>query len=143
MDKKKAVKVGITAAIVLGGLVFLFQSGLASGDYMKNVDEVVGDQRGWQGKRLKVHGFVVPGSIMKRIAGNQTEFKFKVQHKGKVMDAHYIGVVPDEFKDDGEVVCTGKLADNGTLEVAPSGVLAKCPSKYEAQKDDRRKAAGL
>jgi cytochrome c-type biogenesis protein CcmE len=39
-------------------------------------------------------------------------------------------VVPDTFKDDAEVVLTGKLTPTG-FAVAPNGVMAKCPSKYE------------
>jgi cytochrome c-type biogenesis protein CcmE len=41
--------------------------------------------------------------------------------------------VPDTFKDDAEVVLKGRLTSDG-FHVDPNGVMAKCPSKYEAQK---------
>jgi len=40
--------------------------------------------------------------------------------------------VPDTFKDDAEVVLKGTLTPHG-FEVEPNGVMAKCPSKYEAK----------
>jgi cytochrome c-type biogenesis protein CcmE len=47
------------------------------------------------------------------------------------VQASYTGVVPDTFKDDAEVVLTGRLGPQG-FEVEPNGVMAKCPSKYDA-----------
>jgi cytochrome c-type biogenesis protein CcmE len=46
--------------------------------------------------------------------------------------ATYTGVVPDTFKSDSEVVLKGTLSSEG-FAVAPNGVMAKCPSKYEAK----------
>jgi cytochrome c-type biogenesis protein CcmE len=43
----------------------------------------------------------------------------------------YTGVVPDTFKDDAEVIVTGTLGSDGVFQA--SDLLAKCPSKYEAE----------
>ncbi len=43
----------------------------------------------------------------------------------------YTGVVPDTFKDGAEVVLNGRLTQAG-FQVDRNGVMAKCPSKYEA-----------
>ena len=40
--------------------------------------------------------------------------------------------MPDTFKSDAEVVLKGTLSDEG-FHVEPNGVMAKCPSKYEAK----------
>jgi cytochrome c-type biogenesis protein CcmE len=40
--------------------------------------------------------------------------------------------VPDTFKSDSEVVLKGELSASG-FKVQPNGVMAKCPSKYEAK----------
>jgi cytochrome c-type biogenesis protein CcmE len=82
----------------------------------------------WEGKRLQLHGFVVPGSIL--IKRDSLEYKFKVQNKGSVVDASYTGIVPDTFKDDSEVVLKGRLTTTG-FHTEPNGVMAKCPSKYD------------
>jgi cytochrome c-type biogenesis protein CcmE len=43
----------------------------------------------------------------------------------------YTGVVPDTFKGEAEVVLHGRLGPDG-FRTDPNGVIAKCPSKYEA-----------
>jgi len=131
---KRILQIVATVAVIGGAAIFLLKSGIASGEVYKHVDEVMSNPGEWQGKRLQVHGRVVKDSIEKRIVGDKTEFKFKIQNNGKVIDAHYFGVVPDTFKDDSEVVCKGKLNATNGLEVVPDGVMAKCPSKYDAKK---------
>ena len=128
----KAAKIGVTTlvlATVFG--VLLYTTLGESMQYYKYVDEVVGSQTDWSGKKLQVHGYVVPDSIMKR--KSSLEYKFQVQSNGHVVDATYTGVVPDTFKSDAEVVLKGTLAPDGLFTVAPNGVMAKCPSKYEAK----------
>jgi cytochrome c-type biogenesis protein CcmE len=61
------------------------------------------------------------------------DYRFRVHNNGQVVQATYSGIVPDTFKDGAEVVLSGKLGPHG-FSVAPNGVMAKCPSKYEAQK---------
>jgi cytochrome c-type biogenesis protein CcmE len=64
---------------------------------------------------------------------NSLEYRFKVQSNGSVVHASYSGVVPDTFKEGAEVVLKGRLNGEG-FEVERNGVMAKCPSKYEASK---------
>jgi cytochrome c-type biogenesis protein CcmE len=45
----------------------------------------------------------------------------------------YTGVVPDTFKNGAEVVVKGRLGPDG-FQVDPDGIMAKCPSKYEASR---------
>jgi cytochrome c-type biogenesis protein CcmE len=59
------------------------------------------------------------------------DYKFKVENNGSVVEARYTGIVPDTFKDGSEVVIKGQLGPEGFV-VEPNGVMAKCPSKYEA-----------
>jgi cytochrome c-type biogenesis protein CcmE len=92
------------------------------------VDEVMTDPGAWQGKNLQLHGFIVPNSIMRK--PDSLDWRFEVHSKGHVVRATYTGVVPDTFKDEAEVVLKGRLTDDG-FHVAPNGVMAKCPSKYE------------
>jgi cytochrome c-type biogenesis protein CcmE len=127
--KHKAVKFGLTGlvlALAFGGLMY---STLAEGtEYYKHVDEVMGQPTDWYGKKLQLHGYVVPQSVF--VNQRTLEYKFKVQSNGKIVDARYTGVVPDTFKDDAEVVLKGTLAHDG-FTVERNGVMAKCPSKYE------------
>ena len=134
-DRAKLIlQIALTVVVIGGASFFLLRSGIASGEVYKHVDEVMANPTAWQGKRLQVHGYVLKDSIEKRIVGDKTEYRFKMYSNKKIIPAHYYGVVPDTFKDDSEVVCKGKLAGDGTLEIIPDGVLAKCPSRYEAGK---------
>ena len=73
----------------------------------------------------------MPESILKK--RNSLEYKFEVQSQGHVVQASYTGIVPDTFKDDAEVVLKGVLGARRAFKVHPNGVMAKCPSKYEAK----------
>ncbi len=129
--KHKAVKIGLTSLVLtltFGGLLY---TTMAEGtEYYKHVDEVMVQPDVWYGKRLQLHGFVVPNSIMKR--KNSLDYQFQVQTNGHIVNASYTGVVPDTFKSDAEVVLKGSLSKEG-FHVLPNGVMAKCPSKYEAK----------
>ena len=124
------IKIGVTSVVLVVAFIGLLWSTLREGtEYYKHVDEVMSDAKAWEGKRLQLHGYAAdvrqkPGTL---------EYRFKVQNKGSVVNASYIGVVPDTFKDDAEVVLKGRLSPDG-FRVEPNGVMAKCPSKYEAQK---------
>jgi cytochrome c-type biogenesis protein CcmE len=81
-----------------------------------------------------MHGFVVPGSIAKRMdpARQLIEYKFDAVNCDKVIEVRYAGTVPDTFKDRAEVVVKGTLV--GT-QFNASEISAKCPSKYSARPD--------
>jgi cytochrome c-type biogenesis protein CcmE len=126
------MKIAATVAVLVAAFVGLMYTTLREGtEYYKHVDEVMTTPQQWEGKRLQLHGFVVPGSIY--IKPSTLEYKFKVQNKGYVVDASYKGVVPDTFKDDSEVVLKGQLTGQ-SFHTESNGIMAKCPSKYEAAK---------
>ena len=129
--KHKAVKIGLTSLVLVMSFGGLLYSTLSEGtEYYKHVDEVMGQPDGWYGKKLQLHGYVVPDSIVKR--KSSLDYRFQVQSNGQRVTASYTGVVPDTFKSDAEVVLKGTLSPDG-FHVAANGVMAKCPSKYEAK----------
>lgn len=130
------IKIGVTTVVLVLAFSGLLWSTLREGtEYYKHVDEVMTSREQWEGKRLQLHGFIVAKSIM--VNPQTLEYRFRVQNKGSVVDARYVGVVPDTFKDtpgeEAEVVLKGRLTDEG-FHVDPNGVMAKCPSKYEPSK---------
>lgn len=130
--RHKVLKVGLTASVLVLSLSGLLWSTLREGtEYYKHVDEVMADPASWQGKPLQLHGYVVRDSILRK--PDSFDYRFQLQSKGRVVAAHYTGIVPDTFTDEAEVVLKGTLEADG-FHVAPNGVLAKCPSKYEAKK---------
>ena len=129
--KTKALKIAATAVVLLGAIGALMYTSLQEGtEYYKHVDEVMIDPSAWHGKKLQLHGYVVDKSIMRK--PDSLDYIFQIQSNGQVVNARYTGVVPDTFKDGSEVVIKGVLANDG-FHVEPNGVMAKCPSKYEAK----------
>ena len=129
---KKTVRVLLSTIIVVGALVLLlFSSATESAAYYKMVDEVMVSPEQWYGKPMQLHGHVVDGSMEWR--KGTLDRRFKVKGAEHVVQASYSGVVPDTFKDGSEVVMKGRLGPNG-FEVEPGGIMAKCPSRYEAAK---------
>ena len=128
--KAKTIRIVATAIVLVGALGGLMYTSLREGtEYYLHVDEVMVDPAAWHGKKLQLHGFVVDKSIGQK--PNTLEYAFQVQNKGQVVNARYTGIVPDTFKDGSEVVIKGHLVGDRFM-VEPNGVMAKCPSKYEA-----------
>ena len=127
---QKFIRIGLTVFVLAASFSGLMWFSLREDtEYYKHVDEVMVSPQQWEGKALQLHGYVVPGSIT-RARNDSLEWRFKVQNKGRMVNAAYHGVVPDTFKDEAEVVLRGKLTPSG-FNVMPNGVMAKCPSKYE------------
>jgi cytochrome c-type biogenesis protein CcmE len=134
-QQRKVVSGLVTLSLLVGGVVYLFASSAGEAfEYYKHVDEVLANPTQWEGKHLQMHGFVVPGSIGKRMDKDhqQIEYKFMAVNCGKEVEVRYSGTVPDTFKDRAEVVVKGTL-DKGRFEARE--ISAKCPSKYQAKPD--------
>jgi cytochrome c-type biogenesis protein CcmE len=125
---KKAFRAVFSAVVIGGALVGLLYTTVSEGAaYYKHVEEVMVSPDQWYGKSLQLHGYA--DQVMVR--SETLEYRFEVKSGGHVVQATYTGIVPDTFKDGSEVVLRGRLGPNG-FEVDPNGVMAKCPSKYEA-----------
>ncbi len=126
---QKAVRLGITGVVLVLAFGGLLYSTLSEGtEYYKHVDEVMANPGSWQGKKLQLHGFAA--NVLRK--PSSLDYKFEVQSNGSIVTAYYTGVVPDTFKTGSEVVLKGTLAPDG-FHVKPDGVMAKCPSKYDAK----------
>jgi len=128
----RILKVSVTALALILAFAGLMWTTLQNGtEYFKHVDEVMVSPAEWEGKPMQIHGFVVPGSILRK--PDSFEYRFQLQNNGRIVNATYQGIVPDTFKDESEVVLSGKLTPDG-FHTKPDGIMAKCPSKYEETK---------
>jgi cytochrome c-type biogenesis protein CcmE len=134
---QRSIKIALTVVVLASAFGFMMWTTLRDGaEYFKHVDEVVAQRSQLEGKKLQMHGYVIPGSIGTK--PNTLEYVFQVQNNpirsgepGHVMRVSYTGIVPDTFKGEAEVVLKGELTKDG-FHTDPNGVIAKCPSKYEA-----------
>ncbi len=91
-----------------------------------------------EGQEIKVHGWVVPGSIKEWIENQETRRTFELERNGKRVQVENRGPKPDNFADQSEVIATGRLEKRGAAYVLISDKLdAKCPSKYEGAASQR------
>lgn len=150
MNKNTLGKIVLTAAVAVGGVGFLVKSSVSSAQHYKMVDDLMasGDLTQWLDKELKVHGWVESGSIHESIVNQETHRTFLLQKGGKKIRVFSSGPKPDTFKDQSEVVATGRLVPAAKMAelakslgvsiesdmpyvVDSSELMAKCPSKYD------------
>lgn len=156
MNKSTLGKVVLTAVVAVSGAGFLVYSSASSAQHYKMVNELLATDLGsWKGKELKVHGFVESGSIHESVVNQETHRTFLLQKDGKKIRVFSSGPKPDTFKDQSEVVATGRLVPSdkmkqlaGSLGVAlesdipyvvdASELMAKCPSKYDGARANQQ-----
>jgi cytochrome c-type biogenesis protein CcmE len=134
VSRNTAWKILLTVVVSASAISGLLWASLGQGaEYYKHVDEALAAQARLAGKRLRVHGTVVPASLVHQ-AGTldyhfMMESKPPQQHATMVVDFH--GIPPDLFKPGAEVIAAGVLGTDGKLR--SDRIETKCPSKYESQ----------
>lgn len=149
MQKSTLAKIALTACVAIAGVGFFVKSTMGHTTHYMMVDALMaGDLEQWKNKEIKVHGWVLAGSIKQEVVNQDTHRTFVLQKGGKKIRVFSLGPVPDTFKDQSEVVATGEIVAAATqsdlakslgvvLEADLSHVVvakdlqAKCPSKYE------------
>jgi cytochrome c-type biogenesis protein CcmE len=133
-SRKVWIKVWITICIVASSVGYMVYTTVSSGsalEYYKHVEEVAGEAERWKDERLQLHGNVIRGSVLKK--PGSLDYKFALHSKGKWVEVTYSGIVPDGFKECGELIAKGKLSDGRSF--LADELSAKCPSKYEERRD--------
>jgi cytochrome c-type biogenesis protein CcmE len=132
--RRTAWKILLSVVVSASAIVGLLWASLGEGaEYYKHVDEAQTAQQRLTGKRLRIHGNVVPGSIVHQ-AGT-LDYRFTLESKAPrehaTMAVNFHGIVPDLFKEGAEVIAAGVLGGDNVLK--SDRIETKCPSKYETQ----------
>ncbi|MBK6517485.1 MAG: cytochrome c maturation protein CcmE [Polyangiaceae bacterium] len=132
--RKGNIALLIGLLVMAAGVAALFIVGFKEASiYALPADEVVAQAGQLEGRRLRVEGELVPGTLVKR--DSPCEYRFTMQSKGVELPVRFPAcIIPDTFRDRPEggvqVTVEGQLEDGGkTLEAA--NVMAKCASKYD------------
>ena len=142
MSKGVQIAIGAAAiALLLGwyGMTRL-EDGL-SFQYFQNVDEFHARADEMVGRAARVHGYVAEASIERDLEAQVVRFHVQSAPphaggpRGRTLEVLYSSLeTPDLFKDGAEVVVEGQLVmDQGEVVFEADNLLAKCPSKFEAQ----------
>ena len=137
MSKGMQIAVGAILVAILLGWFGWSQVEEGSLVYYKNLQELRAS--GATSSAARVHGFVVEGSIERDLSTKVVRFRVRStpNSTGAAGEDALLVVftsleTPDLFKDGAEVVVEGRMVGgiNGTFQA--TNVLAKCPSKFEA-----------
>ena len=88
------------------------------------------------GKEIKITGKVFGDKLEEKLTKEGKVYKFIIKDKmvkknPATMSVLYTGILPDSFQKNADIVCTGELNKQG--EFIAHSIIAKCPSKYEAE----------
>ena len=132
----KGPQIALASLAAFAGLIWVIASGTAqdgSFRYYKSVSEymVLAPDSDGGNRQLRVHGFVVGGSIAKNLGAGHVDFAIADAEPAGTLPVRLLGIdVPDLFRDGAEVVVEGRFEGQTFLA---ERVMAKCPSKYEAE----------
>jgi len=129
-------RIGIAAVIVLGTIGWLAYSGYGAGkSYYVTIPELSGMGTKAYSSRLRVEGYVKPGSIVQdgpdvTFVLNQFESHTPDASSGRLLKVVYKGSEPppDTFKDDAQALAEGTYGRDGVFHA--NVLQAKCASKY-------------
>jgi cytochrome c-type biogenesis protein CcmE len=134
VNRRTAWKILLTVVVSASAISGLLWASLGKGaEYYKYVDEARSSQVRLAGKRLRVHGNVVLGSVVHQAGTLDYHFTMesKAPREHATMTVDFHGIVPDLFKDGAEIIAAGVLGADGLLK--SDRIETKCPSKYETQ----------
>jgi cytochrome c-type biogenesis protein CcmE len=131
MVNRFSPKIGIAIGLLVAGLAVLFGVGLkGSLVYYLTVGEFLDRQVDATAlENFRVNGIVVEGSLEKPL--NALGATFVMTDGTRQMPVAYGRETPDTLVDGAEVVVEGSLGPDGVFNAHT--LLAKCPSKYEAE----------
>ena len=155
MQNSTLAKIALTAVVAVAGVGFFVKTTFSHAQHYRMVDDLLKEDLGsWEGKELKVHGWVLSNSIKSQMQGQEMLRTFVLQKDGKKIRVFTTGPVPDTFKDQSEVVATGHIVPVAekqqmasalglTIEsdmryvVDATELQAKCPSKYNGPQSNK------
>lgn len=106
-----------------------------SWQYYLQVDELLGQIDQFRGKRLRVSGRVVAGSL--RTSPEVRQANFVLEGTEHDLPVFYRGPIPDNLAEGRDVVVEGTLASDGVFQCET--LITRCASKYTPK--DRLNAA--
>lgn len=133
----------VVGGVMVGAVLYGFNN---SAMYALTVDKLLAEQDARMGRKGRVQGELVPGSLEKR--EKPCEYRFKIHGESdpnKILQVRYPQcIVPDTFRDapGGGVQVTVEGRMNAPGEFEATQVMAKCSSKYDPQTHKMGNAGG-
>jgi cytochrome c-type biogenesis protein CcmE len=136
--KPKNLGLLLTLLAMVGAVVALFLGVFQpAAVYATGVDKLVHDGAAYTGRKVRVEGELVPGTLVKR--DSPCEYRFSIHKDDARLPVRYAQcVIPDGFRDvpQGGVQVTVEGALNKSGDFDATLVMAKCSSKYDPAKHE-------
>ncbi|MDP2730620.1 MAG: cytochrome c maturation protein CcmE [Dehalococcoidales bacterium] len=129
LKKRKFLIGGLVVAMAMGYLGYMGFSSAAT--YYYTVGELGQLGSSIYGKNVRVNGVVATDSLKREAQGTVLKFNITDAGGGMSLPVVFRGVAPDTFKAGADIVAEGYLTPEGVFQ--STTILAKCPSRYEAQ----------
>ena len=137
----KGTQIAVGALLVAALVGWYGWTSLGGSDAYRYYDSLDEFQAAGVSGSARVHGYVAEGSIERDLETKTVRFVVQqdpphagTSDGGPTLSVHYDSLeTPDLFKNGAEVVVEGELSSDGEPVFHASKVLAKCPSKFQAQ----------
>jgi cytochrome c-type biogenesis protein CcmE len=135
----------ITLVVMVGAVCTLFLVGFKEAAiYAMPVHQLAASQDKMMGRKVRVEGELVPGTLVKR--DDPCEYRFTMHSGGKELPVRYAQcVIPDTFRDvpggGVQVTVEGALASPSQFDATL--VMAKCTSKYDPATHEMKKGDAM
>ncbi len=137
MTNATLAKLALTIGVAVIGGGFMIYSSVGHAQHYKMVNELVATNLDdWKDKELKVHGKVAADSIVEAVINQEMQRTFVLEMEGKKIRVFSKGPKPDTFKDQSEVVATGRLVPAAQMQGLADQLCAKlnrCPIRTDAE----------
>lgn len=122
----------VLGGIILTALIYLMYVGIETGSmYYLSVSEFVAQRDSLNGRKVRVNGELLVGSVRYNPKDLELRFILKDKKTGDTLPVLYRGAPPDLLEQEGvSVVAEGTYDEKRELFDADQ-LLVKCPSKYE------------
>lgn len=124
------VRLLVAAFVIAGAVGYLMYTGLrtTAASYFVTVSELQQQAALVEGKRVRVGGDVVAGSIV--MGGPGEPIHFAITDGTTQVDVVYDGVLPDIFAEGRHVIVEGTFRADQPIEA--DTLLTQCPSRFES-----------
>ena len=146
--RNSSVGLLVTLLVMGGALVGLFMFGFKEAAiYATPVDQLLAQQDKLMGRKVRVEGELVPGTLEKR--DKPCEYRFTIHGKDdktRTLPVRYPQcVIPDTFRDvpTGGVQVTVEGSLKSPTEFEATLVMAKCSSKYDPKTHEMKPGEGM
>jgi len=128
------LKFVIGGVILIIAISYLIFAGIQkTALYYLTVSELRDGEASTYGELVRVNGRVLDGSI--QWSSKEGTLHFIITDGENKLPIIHKGIAPDTFKDGAEVVIEGRYTPENIFKA--DKIMAKCPSKYEAQANGR------